>query len=45
MAGKPEALASGDLEVLARIHNGGPRGAQSPATLDYWRRVRADLGT
>ena len=39
-----EALASGDLEVLARIHNGGPRGAASPATAFYWRRIRADLG-
>jgi len=45
MAGKPEALASGDLEVLARTHNGGPRGAASPATVGYWHRIRADLGT
>lgn len=31
------------FEVLARIHNGGPNGAHQPATLDYWRRVEAEL--
>ena len=36
----PEALAAGDLEVLARVHNGGPRGANRPATIAYWHRVR-----
>jgi len=35
----PEALAAGDLQVLARIHNGGPKWAAKPTTLDYWRRV------
>jgi hypothetical protein len=39
----PEALAAGDLQVLARIHNGGPKWAAKPATLDYWRRVRGAL--
>ena len=30
-------------EVLARIHNGGPRGWQKRRTLRYWRRVQAAL--
>lgn len=32
------------LEVLARIHNGGPNGAQMHATKRYWRKVKAGLG-
>ena len=32
------------LEVLARIHNGGPNGAQMYATKRYWRKVKAELG-
>lgn len=39
----PEAWARGDAEVIARIHNGGPRGHQRDATLRYWHRVRAHL--
>lgn len=39
----PHALESADLRTLARIHNGGPRGAHKPSTLTYWRRVRAAL--
>lgn len=31
----------GDMEVLARVHNGGPDGHLKRATLDYWRKVRA----
>jgi hypothetical protein len=27
--------------VLARVHNGGPRGASKPATLGYGRKVAA----
>lgn len=37
------AWASGDAETIARIHNGGPRGAEKDSTLRYWRRVRARL--
>jgi hypothetical protein len=37
----PEAWAKGDVEVLARVHNGGPRGASKPATLGYGRKVAA----
>jgi hypothetical protein len=32
-----------DLETLARVHNGGPRGAGKPSTLRHWRRVRDAL--
>jgi len=28
------------LEMLARIHNGGPRGYLKPATLKYWLKVQ-----
>jgi len=37
---EPAALAAGRLDILARLHNGGPGWAAKPATLDYWRRVR-----
>lgn len=30
-------------ETIARIHNGGPRGWQKPATLPYWRKVEAAM--
>ena len=30
-------------EVLARIHNGGPRGAEKDATIKYWNKVKAQL--
>lgn len=30
-------------EVLARIHNGGPRGAEKVATVKYWTKVKAAL--
>ena len=39
----PEALATGDFEVMARTHNGGPRGADNDATIAYWHRVRKHL--
>jgi destabilase len=39
----PEAWKSGDAEVIARTHNGGPRGASSPATIKYWERVKRAL--
>ncbi len=40
----PEAWAKGDVETLARVHNGGPRGASKPATLGYGRKVAALSG-
>ena len=35
----PAAWASGDVVTLARIHNGGPRGASKPATVAYGDKV------
>ena len=37
----PEAWAAGDVETLARVHNGGPRGHLKPATKGYGVRVKA----
>ena len=31
------------LEVLARIHNGGPRGYEKEVTVKYWKKVKAAL--
>ena len=36
----PKAWANGDVETLARIHNGGPRGASKAATIRYGEKVR-----
>ena len=38
-----EAWRRGDGEVIARVHNGGPGGADKASTLGYWQRVRAKL--
>ena len=35
----PQAWAAGDVKTLARIHNGGPRGASKPATVAYAAKV------
>jgi hypothetical protein len=35
----PQAWAAGDVTTLARIHNGGPRGASKPATVNYAAKV------
>ena len=37
----PEAWAASDVETLARIHNGGPRGHLKGATKSYGVRVKA----
>ena len=37
----PTAWAKGDVETLARVHNGGPRGHLKPATKGYGVRVKA----
>lgn len=39
----PEALALRDLELLARVHNGGPRGDRKSSTLGYWKKVERRL--
>jgi hypothetical protein len=37
----PEAYRQGNMEVLARIHNGGPMGHRKASTLAYSRRLLA----
>ncbi|MBL8749483.1 MAG: hypothetical protein JNK78_10015 [Planctomycetes bacterium] len=39
----PEAWNAGDAEVIARVHNGGPRGFENPKTDRYWDKVRSRL--
>ena len=39
----PQAWAAGDVETLARIHNGGPKGATKLATKSYATKVKAFL--
>ena len=39
----PTAWRKGDAEVIARVHNGGPNGAELPGTLGYWELVRRRL--
>ena len=36
---------SWDAQTLARIHNGGPKGHTKRATLGYWAKVKAKLGS
>jgi len=35
----PAAWDAGDVSTLARVHNGGPRGASKPATVNYAAKV------
>jgi len=37
----PAAWAAGDVETLARVHNGGPRGHLKQATKGYAAKVKA----
>lgn len=39
-----QALKDKNLEQLARVHNGGPKGHKKRATLPYWVKVSAQLG-
>ncbi len=39
----PRAWAAGDVETLARVHNGGPAGARKAATLPYAAKVKAAI--
>lgn len=36
----PKAWTKKDWETLARIHNGGLRGANKAATVGYWKKVQ-----
>jgi hypothetical protein len=40
----PAAWRAADAETMARIHNGGPKGASKEATRAYWVKVRKALG-
>lgn len=40
----PDAWRKGDAATLARVWNGGPKGASKSATLPYSRRVLAAMG-
>lgn len=37
------AVKDKDFETLARVHNGGPKGAAKRATLKYWQKVEKAL--
>lgn len=39
----PDALRRRDTQVLARIHNGGPKGHAKRETWVYWQKVRKNL--
>ena len=39
----PRALDASDWETLARVHNGGPKGASKKATLGYWAKVQKEM--
>jgi hypothetical protein len=39
----PRAFSRLDFETLARVHNGGPKGAQRTRTLPYWHRVKSEM--
>ncbi len=41
----PEAWRRADAEVIARTHNGGPRGLAKTSTLRYWDKVRGALNS
>lgn len=38
-----KAFQQGDWETLAKIHNGGPDGANNPNTQGYWKKVKRHL--
>lgn len=39
----PKALESKDWQTLARVHNGGPKGASKKATEAYWAKVKKEM--
>lgn len=38
-----KALEAKDWETLARVHNGGPKGASKKATEGYWAKVKKEM--
>lgn len=41
----PEAWEARDAETIARIHNGGPKGATKKSTEGYWLKMKKQLET
>jgi hypothetical protein len=39
----PDALRSMDYKKMARVHNGGPTGHQTVATLSYWEDFKKKM--
>lgn len=39
----PDAVSSNNYEVMARVHNGGPKGNSKVATMSYWHKVKVEL--
>lgn len=39
----PQALVTGNYQILARVHNGGPTGDRKPETMRYWIKVKKKL--
>merc|ERR1711907_382306 len=39
----PWALQFGDIEALARTHNGGPKYHKAFKTARYWRKIRGEM--
>jgi hypothetical protein len=38
-------ITDNDLQSLARIHNGGPKGYKAKGTLKYWKKVERALAS
>jgi len=36
----PRALATGDFETIARVHNGGANGMKKATTKRYWNQIK-----
>lgn len=39
----PKAVKANDFQTMARIHNGGPLGYKTKATLPYWNKAKKNL--
>lgn len=38
-----QAYLNKDYEILARVHNGGPRGYKKDSTILYWNKIKKEL--
>lgn len=39
----PQAVKAGDYQTMARVWNGGPKGATKKATVKYWNKVKKEM--